>query len=62
MDAWQSCGDFDEEVTFLAGSMEWTAPEYVIIPLEKAIRSMEEFWDTLERPKGIEWEALWEEG
>lgn len=36
--------------------------EYVIIPLEKAIRSMEKFWDTLDRPKGIEWEALWEEG
>lgn len=60
--AWQSCGDFDREVTFLAGGMEWTAPEYVIIPLEKAISSMDEFWDTLERSKGIEWEALWEEG
>ena len=61
-DAWQSCGDFNGEVTFLASSEEWTAPGNVIIPLEKAIHCMEEFWETLERPKGIKWEALWEEG
>lgn len=60
--AWQSCGDCGIEVTFLVGDMAWTAPEYVIIPIEKAIICMGEFWDTLERPMGIEWEALWEEG
>mgnify|MGYP002510243418 CR=1 FL=1 len=60
--AWQSCGDFDREVTFLAGCEAWEAPDYVIIPLEKAVDCMEEFWDTLERPKCIQWEALWEEG
>ncbi len=58
---WQSCGDFNKEVIFLAGGEGWTAPEYVIVPLEKAICCMEEFWDTLERPTCIEWEALWEE-
>lgn len=60
-EVWQSCGDFDEEVTFLAGGEAWTAPEYVIIPLEQAIDGMEEFWDTLERPKCIKWDSLWEE-
>lgn len=42
--AWQSCGDFNKEVTFFAGKgdREWTAPEYVIVPLEKAISCMEE--------------------
>ncbi len=60
-EVWQSCGDFDEEVTFLAGDEAWTAPEYVIIALEQAIDGMEEFWDTLERPKCIGWDALWEE-
>ena len=60
--AWQSCGDFDREVTFLAGCEAWEAPDYVIISLEKAVDCMEEFWDTLERPKCIQWEALWEEG
>lgn len=61
-EVWQSCGDCDEEVTFLAGGEAWTAPEYVIIPLEKVIYCMEEFWNTQERPASIEWEALWEEG
>ena len=63
-DVWQSCGDFNKEVTFLAGEGdgEWTAPGYVIVPLEKAISCMEEFCDTLECPNCIEWEALWEEG
>lgn len=61
-DVWQSRGDFNKEVTFLEGDREWTAPEYVIVSLEKAINCMEEFWDTLKRPKGIEWEALCEEG
>lgn len=60
-DVWQSCGDFDEEVTFLAGSEAWTAPEYVIVTLEKAIQCVEEFWESSERPQVIEWEALWEE-
>jgi hypothetical protein len=63
-EVWQSCGDFNKEVTFFAGEgdKEWTAPEYVIVPLEKAISCMEEFCDTLERPNCIQWEALWEEG
>ena len=58
---WQSDGDFNEEVTFLAGGEEWAAPEYTIIPIETAINCMEEFCDTLKRPECIRWEALWEE-
>lgn len=57
-DIWQSCGDFDREVTFLAGGEAWKAPAYTVLPLEKAIDCMAEFWDTLERPQGIEWTAL----
>ena len=62
-DVWQSCGNFNKEVTFFAGEgdREWVAPGYVIVPLEKAISCMEEFCDTFERPNCIEWEALWEE-
>ncbi len=61
-EVWQSCGDLNEEVVFLADGGEWNAPEYVIISLEKAIDCMEGFWDTLERPKCVEWDALWEDG
>ncbi len=59
--AWQSHGNNNKEITFLAGDMAWKAPEYVIIPFDMAIICMEEFWDTLERSKCIDWEALWEE-
>ena len=61
-DVWQSNGDFNEEVVFLAANDEWTAPEYTIIPVESAINCMEEFCDTIKRPESIRWEALWEEG
>ncbi len=55
---WQSCGEFDKEVVFLAGGEAWEAPAYVIIPLEMAMECMEEFCDTMERPKGICWGEL----
>ena len=61
-DVWQSNGNFNEEVVFLAANEEWTAPEYTIIPIEIVINCMEEFCDTLKRPECIRWEALWEEG
>lgn len=57
-DIWQSCGEFEKEVVFLAGSEEWIAPAYVIISMETAINCMEEFCDTMERPKCIEWKEL----
>lgn len=57
-DVWQSDGDFDEEVLFLAGGEEWTAPGYTIIPVETAINCIEEFCDTMKRPECIRWEAL----
>lgn len=52
---WQSCGDLNKKVTFLAGKgdREWTAPEYAVVPLEKAVSCIEEFGDTLERPNSI---------
>lgn len=61
-DVWQSNGDFNEEVVFLAANEEWIAPEYTIIPIEIAINCMEEFCDAIKRPECIRWEALWEEG
>ena len=57
-ETWQSCGDFDEEVLFIAGGEEWLSPEDVIIPLEQAVCCAEAFWDTGERPGCIEWDAL----
>lgn len=57
-DAWQSYGDFDKEVVFLAGGEEWTAPEDTIVSLEAALKCMEEYYDTLERPECIEWQEL----
>lgn len=35
--------------------MERTPPKYVIIPFEKAIHCMEEFYDTFERQKVSSW-------
>ena len=58
--AWLSDGDFNEEVVFLAGNDEWTAPEHTIISIEIAINCMKEFCDTMKRPECIRWEALWE--
>ncbi len=58
---WQSYSDFDKEVTFLAGEEEWTAPEDTIVSFEAALKCMEEFFDSMERPKCIEWQELWEE-
>lgn len=59
-DMWQSYSDYDEEVTFLegAGDREWTAPEDTIVSLEDALKCMEEFYDTMERPECIEWQEL----
>lgn len=58
-DVLQSCGDdVDEEVVFLAGGAEWMAPEYTIISSKKAVRCMEEFFDTMECPECIEWDEL----
>lgn len=57
---WQSYGDSDKEVTFFAGAgdAEWTAPEDTIVPLEAALKCMEEFYDTMNRPECIEWQEL----
>lgn len=58
-DTVQSCGDdFDDDVVFLAGGDEWTAPDYTIISFKQAVRCMEEFFDTMECPECIEWDEL----
>lgn len=57
-DVWQSLGEFEEGITFLAGGEAWEAPADVIIPIEKALDCMEEFCDTKKRPKCIRWGEL----
>lgn len=57
-DMWQSLGNLDKEVTFLAAGIEWPAPADTVIPFETAIQCVEEFCHTLSRPTGIEWQAL----
>lgn len=57
-DVWQSCGEFGEGVSFLAGGEAWDAPADVIIPMELALDAMEEFCDTMERPECICWQEL----
>lgn len=60
-DGLQSCGDDDieDEVVFLAGGEEWTAPEDAIISLKSAVKCMKEFFDTMECPECIEWDELY---
>ncbi len=55
---WQSLGDLDKEITFLAAGIEWPAPADTVIPFETAIGCVEEFCHTLSRPTGIEWQEL----
>lgn len=57
-DVWQSCGEIDQKIVFLAGGESWEAPAYVVIPLEMAMDCMGEFFDTMERPKCVTWGEL----
>lgn len=57
-DVRQSCGDSDEEVTFLADDEEFTPPADAVVSFETAVLCMEEFYDTEECPECIEWEEL----
>ena len=54
----QSTGDVNKEVTFIAGGTEWTAPPESVVTIEDAISCIEIFCDTLKRPKFIEWTEL----
>lgn len=56
--AFQSHGDLKKQITFIAGGTEWTAPPEAVVTLEKAVKCMEEFCDTLKRPDCIEWQEL----
>lgn len=55
---WQSYGDFSKEMIFMAGGVEWEAPANTIISIESAISCMEEFFDSMEKPKCIEWQEV----
>jgi len=54
----QSCGNLNKQVTFVAGGTEWTSPPEAVINLETAVKCTEEFCDTLKRPKCIDWHEL----
>lgn len=55
---WQSHGTNSEEVTFLSGGEEWTAPADTVISIENAVSCTEEFFDSLKKPECIEWQEL----
>lgn len=55
---WQSYGAHSEEIIFLAGGEEWSAPADTIISVENAILCMEEFFDSNKKPECIEWQEL----
>lgn len=55
---WQSHGNFSEEVIFWAGGEEWKAPADTIVSIESAISCMEDFFDSMKKPKCIEWRKI----
>ncbi len=55
---WQSLGTHGEEITFLAGGVEWKAPADTVVSLEDAILCAEEFFETGLRPDCIDWLEL----
>lgn len=55
---WQSYGDFSKEMIFLAGGEEWEAPADTIVSIKSAVSCMEEFFDSMGKPKCIEWRKL----
>ncbi|MCM1507642.1 MAG: Imm1 family immunity protein [Ruminococcus flavefaciens] len=54
----QSAEGIGKEVTFIAGGTEWTAPPESVVTIETALKCVDEFCDTLNRPECIEWEEL----
>ena len=53
--SFQSVGDINKEITFIAGGTEWTAPPEAVVTLGDAVMCAEFFIDTLSRPECIEW-------
>lgn len=56
--AFQSVGDVNKEITFIAGGTKWTAPPEAVVTLDEAIMCAEIFFDTLSRPECIEWTEI----
>ncbi len=54
----QSCGNLNKQVTFVAGGTEWTAPPEAVVTLETAVECAEEFCDNPKRPECTEWHEL----
>lgn len=57
-DMWQSSGNQDEDVEFVIGGEKSEMPADTIIPLEKAIECVNQFWNSNEIPTCIEWREL----
>ncbi|MCM1315325.1 MAG: hypothetical protein NC244_08170 [Alistipes senegalensis] len=56
--AFQSVGDVNKEITFIAGGTEWTAPPEAVVTLDEAVICAESFINKLSRPECIEWTEL----
>ncbi|MDE6833981.1 MAG: hypothetical protein K2J39_07050 [Ruminococcus sp.] len=54
----QSTGDVNKEVTFIAGGTEWTAPPESVVTLVDAVICAESFINNLSRTEWIEWTEL----
>lgn len=57
-DMWQSSGCLEENVEFRCGGDVSEMPGSEVIPLEKAIACIKEFFDSPARPECIEWNEL----
>ena len=57
-DMWQSVGQEEQDVTFIAGGVDTEMPGDTVIPLEEAIACAKQFFASLERPNCIEWQEL----
>ena len=55
---WISHGTDQKKIIFLAGLERWEAPSDAVVFLEVAISCMEEFFDTMKKPRCIEWQKL----
>lgn len=56
--SFQSVGDVNKEITFIAGGTEWTAPLEAVVTLDDAVICAEFFIDKLNRPECIEWKEI----
>ncbi|MDE6426517.1 MAG: hypothetical protein K2K89_10350 [Ruminococcus sp.] len=56
--AFQSIGDVNKEITFVAGGTEWTAPPEAVVTLDDAVICAESFINNLSRTEWIEWTEL----